>query len=97
MAAAPKTFKREAVETVILVRNGQRHVINPGTVVEFTQAEIDEIEGTNPKAISKQSVVSLDDPNGVDLKKLDVPQQTNQSNAPDASGGTGNGGNNDDM
>ena len=94
MAAAPKTHKREAVETIILVRNGQRQVIHPGKVVEFTDAELKELELISPKAVSKQSVVSLDDPNGVDLKKLDVPQEKGQANAPDASGNTGN---NDDM
>lgn len=98
MAAAPKTHKREAVETIVLVRNGQRYVIHPGAVVELTDAELKELESVSPKAISKQSVVSLDDPNGVDLKKLDVPQDKNQSNAPDASGGTGKANaNNDEM
>lgn len=95
-AASPEapSLVREAVETIILVRNGQRVVVNPGTVVEFTQAELDEIESVSPKALSKTSVVNLDDPNGLDLKKLDIPQDTNQTNAPDASGNTGSG---DDM
>lgn len=89
-AAEAPSLVREAVETIILVRNGQRHVINPGTVVEFTQDELDEIESVSPKALSRTSVVNLDDPNGLDLKKLDIPQDKNQTNAPDASGNTGN-------
>lgn len=86
------TITREAVETIILGRGAQRIVINPGQVFEFTEAEYAEITAANPKALTEKSVISLDDPNGIDMKKVDAPQAPNQTNAPDASGTTTKGG-----
>lgn len=93
---AEKLYKREAVETIILGRGSERHVINPGQVFEYTEAEVKEIENANPRAFSEKSVVNLDDPSGdIDLKKVETKQKRNQTNAPDAKGKASK--NDDDM
>lgn len=74
-----KTYTREAVETIILGRGSERIVINPGQVFEFTKDELDQI---SPNAVSEKSVISLDDPNGIDLKKVSRKVKANQTNAP---------------
>lgn len=78
-----KTFKREATQTIILGRAGERIVINPGQVFEFTEEEL----ASNQHCVSEKSVMSLDDPEGdVDLKKVESKRKPNQTNAPNAKG-----------
>lgn len=83
-----KMITREAVETIILVRNGQRIVLNPGQVFDFTKEEHDALVDSNPKCLSKESVVSLDNEDGIDHKKVTTKQKKNQTNAPDTKGGS---------
>lgn len=82
-----KMHTREAVETIILGRGKERIVINPGQVFEFTKEELDQI---SPDAVSAESVVNLDDPNGIDMKKVNKKVKANQTNAPVSKGDSDN-------
>ena len=82
--SSKKMFTREAVETIVIHRDGEeRQTINPGQVFDFTEEELAQID---PNAVSEKSVVSLDEPNGVDLKKVTTKKKANETKAPNTKG-----------
>jgi hypothetical protein len=60
--------KRIAVHTLILHRTGKRVRVNPGQVVDLSDAELEDIRRTNPGAV----------------KKIETPVETNEVKLPDA-------------
>jgi len=62
-------MKRIAVNTIVLMRAGQRITVKPGQTVDLTQAEIDDINRVAPRALKKPTEQIVDE-----VKLPDAPK-----------------------
>lgn len=60
---------RVPLQSVVVDRDGKRIVPPIGSVFEFTDAEIEQIEKVNPEALSDRAVVSADTVEAPAVKK----------------------------
>jgi hypothetical protein len=91
-----KKFTREVIGTIVLVRDGVRKVLTTGMRFDFTESELNEINASNPKALSSKTIVDLDT-GDVDMRQMadtDAPQPPKTEKAPKGKKGASD---NDDM
>lgn len=79
-------IRREVVGSVILVRDGKRTELTTGQKFDFTKTELEQIEAADPKAVSSQSIVDLDDEASTLKVDDEKPAKANQTKAPNAKG-----------
>lgn len=76
---------REIVQSITLGRGKERISLSPGQVFDFTDEELEELEQSNPDAISTKTVIDLDE-GDVIPKKQTRKLKANEKSAPGATG-----------
>lgn len=84
--SAQKLFTREVVASVTLHRDGKRIELTTGQKYDFTAEELKDIEAADPRALSKTSIVDLDDEASTLKVDDEAAAKANQTNAPTTKG-----------